>query len=445
MTSSRRGRVTSTRTKGGRRKPSGGPTWQIETLDNGLRVVTTPVPTAQSVSVNVFVGVGSRGEDRRRNGLSHYMEHMLFKGTTKRPTAIAVAETIEGAGGVLNAYTTKELTCYWNQVPFDRLELAIDVLSDLIIDPLLDAEEIERERTVVQQEIRRSHDVPAAWVGELLSRASYGDQPIGWSVAGTEESVGAMQRQDFLDHKSTWYVPSNMVLSVAGNTDYDRVMELARRYFGPMQADGSPTFEAARSGVPEEHVLVENRDTSQCNLNFGLRALSRTDPDRYILHILNTVLGRGMSSRLFKEVRERRGLAYAVGSGVSRHSDTGLLSISAGVSPEKVGEATTVILEEVFRLVEEPVAEQELTKGRDYTIGSFRLSLETPMALAQRAGESLLTMGEIESVEEVVERLEAVSAADIQRVAANLLRRDNLAAAMVGPGTSQKELAKLLA
>ena len=445
MAASKTGRGASARPKGAKRRRSAEPTWQIGTLENGLRVVTTPVPTAQSVSVNVFVGVGSRGEDRRRNGLSHYMEHMLFKGTTRRPSTIAIAEAIEGAGGVLNAYTSKELTCYWNQVPFDRLELAMDVVSDLIIDALLDGEEIERERSVVQQEIRRAHDVPAAWVGELLSRAAYGDQPIGWAVAGTEESVGQFQRQDFLDHKSTWYIPSNMVLSVAGNTEHDRVMELAQRYFGPMKANGSPGFEAARCELPEEHVLVENRDITQCNLAFGLRALSRTDPDRYILVILNSVLGRGMSSRLFKEVRERRGLAYAVGSGISRHKDTGLLSISAGVSPEKVNEATTVILEEVFRLVEEPVGEQELTKARDYTVGGFRLSLETPMALAQRAGESLLTTGEIERIGDVVARLKAVSAADIQRVARELLRRDNLAMAMVGPGAGQEELAELLA
>jgi predicted Zn-dependent peptidase len=445
MAVSETGRVSSARPKRARRKRPTELTWQISTLENGLRVVTTPVPTAQSVSVNIFVGVGSRGEDRRRSGLSHYMEHMLFKGTTKRPSAIAVAETIEGAGGVLNAYTSKELTCYWNQVPFDRLELAMDVLSDLITDPLLDGDEINRERSVVQQEIRRAHDVPAAWAGELLSRAAYGDQPIGWAVTGTEESVGELQRQDFLDHKSTWYVPGNMVLSVAGNTEHDRVMELAQTYLGAVKASGSPAFEAARPGLPEEHVLVENRHIAQCNLGFGLRALSRTDPDRYILLILNTVLGRGMSSRLFKEVRERRGLAYAVGSGITRHNDTGLLTISAGVSPEKVSEATTVILQEVFRLVEEPVGEQELTKARDYTVGSYRLSLETAMALAQRAGENLLTVGEIERIEDVVTKLEAVSAADIQRVAVRLLRRDNLAMAMVGPGASQEELAELLA
>ncbi len=419
--------------------------WQTGVLENGLQVVTTPLPTAQSVSVNIFVGVGSRGEDRRRNGLSHYLEHMLFKGSRKRPSTMAIAEAVEGAGGVLNAFTMEELTCYWNHLPYDRLDLAMDVLADMVAAPLLDAAEIDRERTVVQQEIKRAYDQPSAWAGELLSRASYGDQPIGWPVAGTEETVGALQRQDFLEHVQTWYVPNDMVLSVAGNTNHEQVMEAARRYLGSLEKRPVPAFEPARHEVPQERVLVEKRDIAQSNLALALRALSRTDPDRYALLILNSILGRGMSSRLFKEVRERRGLAYAVGSGLSRHNDTGLLSIFAGVSPENLHEATRVIVDEVFRLCEEPVPEEEMAKARDYSVGTFRLSLETPMALARRAGENLLTTGEIEPIDEVVAKLEAVSAGDVMKVARRLFRRDGVSAAAVGPGVDQEELAALLA
>jgi len=419
--------------------------WEIGELENGLRVVTTPVPTAQSVGVNIFVGVGSRAEDRRRNGLSHYLEHMLFKGSEKRPSTMAIAEAVEGAGGVLNAYTAKEFTCYWNQVPYDRLDLAMDVLADMVASPLLDATEIDRERTVVQQEIKRAYDLPPAWASELLSRAFYGDQPIGWPIAGSEETVGALQRQDFLDHVRTWYVPNNMVLSVAGNTNHEQVMEVARCYLGSLEKRAVPAFEPARIEVPRERVLVETRAIAQSNLALGLRALSRTDPDRYALLILNSVLGRGMSSRLFKEVRERRGLAYAVGSGLSRHNETGLLSISAGVSPEKLREATQVIVEEVFRLSDESVPKEEMARARDYTVGTFRLSLETPMALAQRAGENLLTTGEIEPIDEVVAKVEAVTDEDVMRVARRLFRRDGVSAAAVGPGASQEEMAALLA
>jgi predicted Zn-dependent peptidase len=419
--------------------------WEIATLENGLRVVTTPVPTAQSVSVNVFVGVGSRAEEPKTNGLSHYLEHMMFKGTERRKTAIDVAEAVEGAGGVLNAYTTQELTCYWNQVPFDKLPLAMDVLADMMQFSLIEQEEVDRERTVVQQEIRRAYDQPGAWASRLLSEASFGNQKLGWPVAGTIETVEEMHRQDFMDHISTWYVPGNMVLSVAGNTTHDAVVEEAQRLFGGLQGKSVPVVELATEGRPDPHIKVEARDITQCNLGMSLRAVSRTDPDRYPLTILNAVLGRGMSSRLFKEVRERRGLAYSVGSGVTRYNDTGVMSISAGVTQEHVAETTTVIKGELMKLIDEAVEEHEMTKARDYTIGSFRMSLETPMALAQRTGELLLLLGEIESVENVVQKLEAVTAEDVQRVAKRLFRDDNISMSLVGPGADAAELEKALA
>ncbi len=419
--------------------------WQIDTLDNGLRVVTTPVPTAQSVSVNVFVGVGSRAEERRTNGLSHYLEHMLFKGTERRPTAIEISQLIEGAGGVLNAFTTEEMTCYWNRLPFESLDLAMDVLADSIQCSLIDQEELDRERTVIQQEIRLGYDQPAAWAGQLLSQACFGDEPLGWSVAGTIESVGAMTRDDALQHIRSWYVPQNMVLSVSGRTTHRKVMRLARKLFGGLKGAQTPAVPAVSDGLPDRKVVVEARDVAQSHLGLALRAVSRFDPDRYALMIANAVLGRGMSSRLFVEVRERRGLAYAIGSGVTRYNDTGVLGISAGVSPEHVGETVQVIKTELKKLVDEPVGGAELTKARDYTIGSFRLGLETPMALARRAGEHLLMVGEIEPVDEVVARLQAITADDVQRVAARLFREDNLAMSLVGPGANEEELAAVLA
>jgi predicted Zn-dependent peptidase len=420
------------------------PQWEIGSLANGMRVVTTPVPTAQSVSCSVFIGVGSRGEERRVNGISHYMEHMLFKGTERRADAIRIAEVIEGAGGSLNAYTAKELTCYWNHVPFDTLPLAMDVLSDMLLHSKIEQEEIDRERTVVQQEIRRSKDQPGAWVGELLSRAVYGDQPIGWSIAGTLEIIEGMQRQDFFDHLDRWYTPQNAVLSIAGNTTHGEVMALANQCFAEWEGGPAPRFLPAQPEMAEQRVQVEHRDIAQCNVAIGLRAVGRTDPDRFALTILNNILGRGMSSRLFKEVRERRGLAYSVGSSVSRHADTGTMSISAGVTPDKLLEATSVILAELRRLIDEPVGEEELTKSRDYAAGSFRLGLESTMSLGQRAGDALLTLGAIEPVDDVVTKLRSVTADDIQRVARRLFHSDNLAMAVVGPSGDADEIGKLL-
>src|SRR3990170_6084306 len=372
-------------------------TWEIETLESGLRVVTTPVPTAQSASVNVFVGVGSRAEDPRTNGLSHYLEHMMFKGTERRPTAIDIAEAVEGAGGILNAYTSQEITCYWNQVPFDKLSLAMDVLVDMMRHSMIDGGELDRERTVVQQEIRRAYDQPSAWAGRLLSQACFGDQPLGWPVAGTVETVQELQRDDFVHHIGTWYVPPNIVLSVGGNTTHEEVVAAARKLFDGLGGQSPPAVPEVRGdGIPPQNVVVEARDIAQSNLAMALRAVSRTDPDRYAAIILNAVLGRGMSSRLFKEVRERRGLAYSIGSPGTRSMGARVLRISAGVSPEQVAETTRVIKAELRKLVEERVGDGEMTKARDFTTGSFRLSLESPMALAQRAGDMLLMEGRIE-------------------------------------------------
>ncbi len=420
--------------------PAAAPIWQISTLRNGMRVVTTPIPAAQSASVNVFVGVGSRAEERRVNGVSHYMEHMLFKGTERRANAIVIAAEIEGAGGVLNAYTSKELTCYWNQVPYEMLPRAMDVVADMVQNSLLEQVEVERERTVVQQEIRRSHDQPGAWVGELLSDAVYGDQPIGWSIAGTLDIVEKITRDDMRQHLDTWYVPRNMVLSVAGNVTHDEVMALAeQQWMGTGDAE-LPPIAPARLEMPAERVRIDTRDIAQANMAIGLRGIPREDPDRFALTILNNVLGRGMSSRLFREVRERRGLAYSVGASTSRYADTGAFSVSAGVSPEHAVEATTVILAELRKLVDEPVEDEELRKARDYASGSFRLGLESSMSLGQRAGESLLMLGKIEPIEDVVAGYRAVTADDVQRVAARIFRPDNLALAVVGPAMDEADL-----
>jgi predicted Zn-dependent peptidase len=420
-------------------------TWEIETLENGLRVVTTPVPTAQSVSVNVFVGVGSRAEDRRTNGLSHYLEHMLFKGTEERPTAIAISEAIEGAGGNMNAGTDKELTVYYNLMPYEKLPLAMDVLADMIQRSLIDAEELDRERTVVQQEIKRAYDQPGAWASRLLYEASFGDQPLGWPVAGTVETVQELARDDFVNHVRTWYTPPNMVLSVAGNTTHREVVEHARRLYGGLEGDAPPAVDRARDGVATKRAVTESREITQSNLAMAVRGLSRKDPGRYALGILNAVLGRGMSSRLFREVRERRGLAYSIGSGVTRFQDTGLLSISAGVSAEKVNETVSVIKQELQKLVEEPVGEEELTKARDYSVGTFRLSMESPMALAHRTGEDLLFLGEIETIETIVGRLQAVTADDVQQMAQRLFRLEHMSMSLVGPGANEGEMTDLLA
>lgn len=419
--------------------------WHIGTLDNGLRVITTPIATAQSASVAFFVGVGSRGELPRTNGLSHYLEHMLFKGTTGRPTAQHISEAIEGAGGGLNAYTTRELTCYWNNLPYERCETGIDVIADMLQHSLLSAEEIDRERTVVQQEIRRSHDNPGQWVAELASRSVFGDQPIGWAVAGSLETVDALQREDFVAHMEGFYRADNAVLSVAGNVTHEQVLSAAAARFDDLPTGPAGEQPGAESGLPEQAVIVDTRDIEQTNLSLTMHALERRDPDRYALDVLNGVLGRGMSSRLFREVRERRGLAYSVNAHPTRYRDIGTYTVSAGVTREHQEEALEVIVAELRRIADEPVTAEELTRARDYVAGSLRLSLETPMALGQRHGNQLLFDGEIEPVDEAVAAIRAVTADDVQRVAQRVIGPRRFALAVVGPSADPERLSTIIA
>ena len=417
---------------------------KITTLDNGLRVLTVASTTSQAASIAYFVGIGSRGEQPHTNGLSHYIEHMLFKGTTRRPSAPDISEAIEGAGGQLNAYTTREITCYWNNLPFEELATGIDVTADMIQHSVLDPEEVERERPVVQQELRRSHDNPAAWVGELLGNAVFGDQPVGWPVGGTLELVEGMQREDFMSHMQAFYTAENAVLAVSGNVEHGRVVELATEHFTELPNGAPPQIAPASSGLPEERVIVEERDIEQTNVALAMQAIGRRDPDRYALDIMNTVLGRGMSSRLFKEVRERRGLAYSVSSGASRLTDIGTLQVSAGVTREHEEEALEVIVAELRRLVDEPVEEGELRRAIDYVAGSLRLSQETARAGGQRYGNQLLMDGELETVDQTIAAIRAITADDVQQVAKRIIGPGEFALAVVGPSASADRLDSIL-
>lgn len=419
-------------------------TWELSTLPNGLRIVTTPMPSTQAVSVNLFVGVGSRSEPQRLNGITHFLEHMVFKGTEKRPDAIMIAQEIEGAGGTLNAYTNKEYTCYWNIVPFDRFATALDVEADMLLNSKLEQAEIDRERTVVQQELKRNHDNPGAWAGRLIGLAVYGEQPSGWDVGGSVELVQEMQRPDFVSHISEWYKASNIVLSVAGNVTHQQVLDLAGPLFEGLQAGGIPTVTPYDDSISGERVMCESRDIDQCTLFIGLPIFGRDDPDRFALRIMNDVLGAGMSSRLFREVRERRGLAYSVSSGYGYLADAGVFNISAGVNREKLTETISVCLDEAERLANDLVPDDELRKAKDHNIGRFRLSLETAFSLGQRHGELLITKDEIESIEDVVDQVEAITAEDVRKVAQRILDRGKLHASVVGPNIDQAEVESAL-
>ena len=420
-------------------------TWEISTLANGLRIVTTPMPSTQAVSVNIFVGVGSRSEPARLNGITHFLEHMVFKGTERRPDAILIAQEIEGAGGTLNAYTNKEFTCYWNIVPYDRFETALDVAADMLLNSKLEQSEIERECPVVQQELKRNHDNPGAWAGRLIGTAVYGEQPSGWDVGGPVELIPTWSRPDFIEHIGEWYKPSNIVLSVAGNVTHQQVVQLATPLFSGMQDGSLPSIVPYDGSVTGQRVVTDSRAIDQCTMYLGLPIFGRDDPDRFAIRIMNDVLGAGMSSRLFREVRERRGLAYSVGSGYGYLADAGVFTISAGVNRDKLRETISVCLEETEKLLTQTVPPEELRKAKDHNIGRFRLSLETAFSLGQRHGELLLTKGAIESVEQVVGQIEAVTADEVTAVAKRVIVREKLHCAVVGPGLDEGEIEAAMA
>jgi predicted Zn-dependent peptidase len=419
--------------------------WEISTLANGLRIVTTPMPSTQAVSVNIFVGVGSRSEPARLNGITHFLEHMVFKGTERRPDAILIAQEIEGAGGTLNAYTNKEFTCYWNIVPYDRFETALDVAADMLLNSKLEQVEIDRECPVVQQELKRNHDNPGAWAGRLIRQAVYGEQPAGWDVGGPVELIPTWSRPDFIEHIGEWYKPSNIVLSVAGNVSHKQVVDLATPLFSGMKDAPIPSVVPYDASVTGQRVATDTRAIDQCTMYLGLPIFGRDDPDRFAIRIMNDVLGAGMSSRLFREVRERRGLAYSVGSGYGYLADAGVFTISAGVNRDKLRETISVCLEETERLVTETVPAEELRKAKDHNIGRFRLSLETAFSLGQRHGELLLTKGKIESIEQVVSQIEAVTADEVKAVANRVISRGKLHCAVVGPNLEDAEIEAAMA
>ena len=419
-------------------------TWQTTTLPHGLRVVTTPVPTTQAATVSLFVGVGSRSEPQRLNGITHFLEHMIFKGTERRPRANMIAEEIEGAGGTLNAYTNKEYTCYWNIVPYDRLETTIDITADMLLHSTLSQEEIDRERTVVQQELKRNHDNPGSWVGRLLGVSVYGEQPCGWDVGGSVELVGGMNRPDFLEHMEGWYLGPNMVLSVSGNCTHEQVLELAEPRFAEVANGSLPAVTPYDPGTSGARVSIDSRDIDQCSVMLGMPLFGRDDPRRFALRILNDILGSGMSSRLFTEVRERRGLAYSVHSSYGYLADAGVFTVSAGVDREKLSETIGVCLDELRKLVDETVPEDELRRAKDHAIGRFRLSLETAFSLGQRHGEHILTKGEVETIDDFVAGLEAVTASQVRSLATDIFVNERMHCAAVGPDLNEDEIANAL-
>jgi predicted Zn-dependent peptidase len=410
-------------------------------LPGGLRVVTEPVPGVRSASVGIWVGVGSRDESRSQAGAAHYLEHLLFKGTAKR-TAAGIAEEIDAVGGELNAFTSKEHTCYYAHVLDSDLPLAIDMLCDVVFDAVNDPSDVDTERSVVLEEIAMRDDDPEDLLHELFSSAVLGDHPLGRSVLGTEESIENMSRARVHGFYRGRYLLPKMVVAVAGNIEHRRVVHLLRKALGD-RLTGEVAASAPRGGrarLPRQRRLALHADeTEQSHLLMGCRGLDRHDDRRFVLGVLNAALGGGMSSRLFQEIRERRGLAYSVYSSATSYADAGTFSIYAGCQPDRLGEVVSVIRKVLAEVAAGGLTDDEVARGRGQLRGGLVLGLEDTSSRMSRIGKSELNYGRHLSVEQTLERIDSVTPVEVADLAGELLRRP-LTTAVVGPYASAEEL-----
>ncbi|HEY3763661.1 MAG TPA: pitrilysin family protein, partial [Gaiellales bacterium] len=394
--------------------------FQKTTLPNGLRVVTAPMPAAKSVAVMVMLAAGSRYETPPTNGIAHFAEHMFFKGTERRPTAKDISAEVDGIGGEFNAFTSKEYTGYYIKCAAEHRTLALDVLADQLLNSKFDAEEVEREKGVIIEELNMYVDTPRDHVDSVYDELLFGDQPLGWDIIGTKDTIRAAGRQTFLDYLGAWYTPRRMVVGAAGAVDGEFLAEVERQ-FGHLEdrKTGAPAPTVVEQDAPR--VQLDKRDSDQAHLRLGVRGIPTTHPDRYTMQVMGAILGGGMSSRLFTEVRERRGLAYYLGAQHGQYAEAGSLFSQAGVDLKRADEAVTTIVAELQRIVTERVPEDELTKARNMLKGRLVLGLEDPRSIVGFGLRGTIQEGRPREIPDVLAGLDAVTVDDVSRVARQLL------------------------
>ncbi len=407
-------------------------------LPDGPRVISARLPGMRSLSAAVYVMVGSRGETRAKSGLAHFMEHITFKGTESMPTTREVSDAIEGVGGSSNAATDRETTVYWTRLPIREADLGVDVLSQLTLHPLLRSEDIAHEREIIIDEIKSYRDDPAQYIYNVWDEAWFGDTPLGWEIAGDEDSVRSLTDDDIRGFWSASYRPANMVVALAGDIGHDDAVELVERTFG--RGNGAtPDYLPAPTG-PQERMHLEHRHTAQAHVVLGLPGLPRDHQDQWTLDLLNTVLGDGTSSRLFMKIREEEGLAYDVHSFQTDYADTGLLQVYMGVDADDVVPAMRGVFAELSRLRDELVPQAELERARNFTLGRLELRLEESRSMASFLGSQEALHDRVMTMDQVMEALRAVTADDIKALAERLFRDEVLCGAVIGPNLESDSL-----
>jgi predicted Zn-dependent peptidase len=401
------------------------------------------MPHTRSVALGFLIGTGSRYETDKQAGISHFIEHMCFKGTKKRPTSADVCTVIEGVGGMLNAGTDKELTIYWCKVAKPHFTAALDVMADILTGSLFDSAEIEKERQVIIEEIHMSNDSPSQRASMLIDELMWPGHPLGRDIAGSKESVAAITRDMMLDYLTRYYRPDNAVLAIAGDIQHEEMIEAANHVVSEWKGKRPSSSYTPYRGKITRRVHIEKRDTEQTQLCLALPGLSIVHPDRFKLDLLNVILGEGMTSRLFAEIRDKLGLAYSIQSYAEHFLDTGAMSISAGVDAKNLTVAIKAILAELARL-KEPIPEVELSKAKELFKGRILLRMEDSRSVSGWLGGQEILTGRILTVDEVIETIEAITTAELQQLAKKLLMAEQMRLAVVGPISPDEPLEDLL-
>ncbi len=407
--------------------------YQRTTLPNGLRLLTASMPGMRSASIAFFFTVGSRYESNAQAGVSHFIEHMLFKGTQHYPTARLISEAIEGVGGVFNGSTGKELTNYVARVPGEHVATVMHVLVDMVRRPLFDPMEIEKERSVILEELSATRDEPQEWVSLLIDETTWPGLPLGRDDAGFEETVAKITREQMLDYFDEYYRPNSLIVSVAGNIEHAQIIHLTEQLFGDWEArDHAPWKESLPPGNVAPVALIK-KETEQVNLCLGTLGIAYSSPDYYPFLLINAILGDGMSSRLFQNIREEKGLAYDIGSYFNSYYETGNFVVSAGIDPSQVEPAIKAIVSTLNELCETPVSMEELDRIKAYVRGNMVLGLEGTQQVASWLGSQECLRGRIIDVDEMVAHVDAVTSQDIQRIAQTCFAPEWRRLALIGP------------
>lgn len=413
-------------------------------LPNGLRVLTIPMPSFESATVLVMVGAGSRYETKHNNGISHFLEHMAFKGTQKRPSALVISSLIDGIGGEFNAFTGKETTGYYVKSQASHIDLSLDLLSDMLQNSLLDKAEIEKEKGVILEEINLYEDTPVRKIGDIYEKLLYGDTPMGWDIAGEKDIIRKIQREDFQKYMASLYSADNITVVVAGGTNNEKVLELVEKYFGIMKKFKTKKFEEVKESQSKPQVYIKHKTTEQVHIALGVRTVELEHTDHYPLAVLAAILGGGMSSRLFHEVREKRGLAYYVRSSSDHYQDCGSLVSTAGVDPKRAEEAIKIIVEEYQKVSEvSKVSKEELNKAKEYLKGHLVLELEDSRSVAGFYASQELLEKKIDNPEDVLVQIDKVSINNVSSVASKYLTRP-LNLAIIGNFEDRQRFENLL-